>query len=73
MIPISILKQQDNLWVKTLKVTGTTVSEVGLVGTYETQAFLPTSTTIGGLAKTSGIGGTESTHNQMIDVYVPNI
>ena len=43
------------------------------ITTYETQVRTAKSTPCNGLAKTGGIGGTSSGHNEQVSIYVPNI
>ena len=42
-------------------------------GEYETQVRKATLSTFNGVAKTSGTGGTDTTHGGILSVYVPNI
>jgi len=45
----------------------------GTITTYETQVRPATTLPCNGVAKTSGIGGSNTAHNQQVSVYVPDV
>ena len=63
----------DSLRVKMLKISGNTISETDTYPLLETQAKIATTANVNGLAKTSGTGGSATTHAEQVTVYVPNV
>ena len=56
-----------------LGADGLKISNNVVTSTYETQVKRATTLPCNGLAKTVGIGGTSSGHNEQVSIYVPNI